>query len=183
MTNHYRKFVANYGSTTFLLTQQLKKDNFGWTEDAWRAFEQSKDAIMNVPVLGLPNFSQPFVLETDASGVGVGTVLMQNQHPITFFSQALPPMHRLKAIYEHELMAVVFGVHKWRPYLLGKMFTVRTDQKSFKFLLDQRVVAGEYQRRIAKLLGCDFVIEYKSGLDNTAADALSRMPMTLELVP
>ena len=106
---------------------------------------------------------------------------MQQGQPIAYFSRALPITHRVKPVYERELMAIVFAVQRWRAYLLGHHFVVRTDQKSLKFLLEQRVVDGDYQRWIAKLMGYDFSIEYKKGLENRAADALSRMPEKCEL--
>lgn len=181
LTRYYCRFVAHYGTMAFPLTQLLNKDGFEWTPTTAQAFLKLKQAMLAVPVLGLPFFSIPFVIESDASGVGVGAVLMQNQRPLAFFSQALPPLHRHKTVYERELMAIVFAVQKWRPYLLGHKFIVCTDQKSLKFLLEQRVIAGEYQKWIAKLLGYDFVIEYRRGLENKVADAFSRLPAALEL--
>jgi hypothetical protein len=73
------------------------------------------------------------------------------------------------------MLAIVKAVKKWHPYLLGKTFTVRTDQKSLKYLLEQRITTPTQTRWLLKLLGYDYKIEYKRGLENQGADSLSRV--------
>lgn len=80
----------------------------------------------------------------------------------------------MKSVYERELLAIVFAVTKWRHYLTGNQFTIRTDQKSLRYLLEQRAVSVEQQKWASKLLGLNYTIEYRPGKDNRVADALSR---------
>ena len=138
--------------------------------------------MTTIPVLALPNFSQLFIVKTDASGYGLGAVLMQSHRPVAYISQILSAREWQQSIYERELMAIVLAIQKWRHYLLGRHFIVRTDQSSLKFLLEQRIVNESYQKWVAKLLGYDFEIQFWPRLENKAVDALSCILISMELV-
>ncbi|KAL8166903.1 hypothetical protein V2J09_008402 [Rumex salicifolius] len=101
---------------------------------------QLKAALSSSPVLALPDFDTPFIVETDASNTGIGAVLMQNNHPISYISRALGPHHQALSVYEKELLAVVHAVQAWSSYLTHRPFIIRTDQKSLKYLLEQKII-------------------------------------------
>ncbi|PNY04986.1 hypothetical protein L195_g001420, partial [Trifolium pratense] len=132
--------------------------------------------MTQAPTLALPDFSKPFILETDASGLAMGAVLMQASHPIAFFSKPFCPRLRRSSTYIRELHAITTAVKKWRQYLLGHPFVIYTDHQSLKELITQAVQTPEQQVYLAKLMGYDYSIQYKSGKTNVVADALSRLP-------
>lgn len=132
LTGYYRRFIKNYRVISRPLTNLLKKDSFGWNDEAELAFEDLKQALSNAPVLALPNFQKPFVVETDASKYGVEAILQQEGHPVAYISKALAVQHHALSTYEKEFIALVFALEKWRPYLFGRRLTIRTDHQSLK---------------------------------------------------
>ncbi|RVW35013.1 Retrovirus-related Pol polyprotein from transposon 17.6 [Vitis vinifera] len=161
LTGYYRKFVRNYGIIARALTNLLKKGQFAWTKDAETAFQALKQAMTSTPTLAMPNFNEPFVIESDALGDGIGAVLTQQGKPIAFMSRALGVSKRSWSIYAREMLAIVHAIQTWRPYLLGRKFYIQTDQRSLKYLLEQRIATPEQQEWVAKLLGYDYEITYK----------------------
>jgi len=138
LTGYYRKFVRHYGVISKPLTQLLQKKHFEWTDQADKAFLALKTAMMTTPVLALPNFQEPFIIETDACDGGVGAVLMQREQHVAFLSKAQGDKHKHLSIYEKEFLVLLMAVQKWRQYLQTQEFIIRTDHKSLAYLNDQR---------------------------------------------
>lgn len=101
-----------------------------------------KEVIGRLSTLSLLDFTQPFVIETYASGMGIGAVLSQGKWAIAFISQKFSNKGRIRSVYERELLAIVFAVDKWKHYLTRKKVIIRTDHRSLKHLLNQKTVSA-----------------------------------------
>jgi hypothetical protein len=174
LTGYYRKFVKNYGKIAAPLTALLKKNSFTWTPVVAQSFQTLKTAMCTTPVLALPDFTKTFVLECDASGKGIGVVLMQEGRPLAFTSKQLSERNLGKPIYEKEMLAILHNIDLWCPYLFGQCFQIKTDHQSLKYFREQHISSQEKQKWVTKLFGYDYEIIYKKEKDNVVVDALSR---------
>jgi hypothetical protein len=136
LAGYYRKYIRDFGLIAAPLTRLLRRDAFSWDEEATTAFAALQRALMTGPVLQMPDFDMPFVVDCDASGIGFGAVLHQGEGSQAFFSRPFAARHHKLAAYERELIVLVQAVRHWRPYLWGRSFRVRTDHYNLKFLLD-----------------------------------------------
>lgn len=174
LTGYYRRFIKGYAVISKPLTVLLKKNSFMWNEAAQQAFEELKTAMVQAPVLGMPDFEKEFIVETDTCGNGIGAVLQQDGHPLAYLSKSLSPKHQVLSTYEKEFLAVILALEKWKGYLMDRHFKIKTDHFSLKYLLDQRLTTPFQAKWLPKLLGYDYEIAYKKGSENIVADALSR---------
>ena len=135
---------------------------------------------MSAPVLAYPRTTEPFLLDTDASNVGVGAVLSQvhdgEERVIAYYSHALSRPERNYCTTRRELLAVVRAIENFHPYLYGRLFTVRTDHASLQWLLTFKNPEGQMARWLEKLQTYDFCVEYRASKGHQNADVLSRGP-------
>jgi hypothetical protein len=177
LAGYYRKFDRNYANISKPLTALLTKFTpYIWTSATELAFHTLKKALVSAPVLALPDFSAQFTIETDACEYGIGVVLLQKNHPLAFVSKSLGPRNRGLSTYEKEYMAILLAVQQWRQYLQHSEFLIRMDHASLAHLMDQRLHTPWQHKVYMKLMGLQYRILYKKGVDNRVADALSRRP-------
>nr|GEV26418.1 retrovirus-related Pol polyprotein from transposon 17.6 [Tanacetum cinerariifolium]GEX07176.1 retrovirus-related Pol polyprotein from transposon 17.6 [Tanacetum cinerariifolium] len=112
LTGYYKRFIKGFVTISHPLTRLLKKNAFKWSDSAQEAFDQLKQAMIQMPVLALPNFDAEFVIETGASRIGLGAALQQGGHPIAYLSNTLAPKHQSLSTYEKKFMAVVLALEK-----------------------------------------------------------------------
>ena len=113
LIGYYHKFVNNYGRIAAPLSTLLKEDAFSWTPQATEAFEYLKEAMFLALVLATPDFTKTFIVECDASGNGIGVVLMQEARPIAFENHPIKGKYLHKAIHEKEMSEILHTLNKW----------------------------------------------------------------------
>ena len=151
LASYYRRFVPLFAKIAAPLHGLLKKDNaFVWTSECEAAFIKLKELLTSAPVLVYPKFGPDveFVLETDASYVGLGAVLSQLQddkrlHPIAYASRSLDPHEKNYGVTELETLAIVWAIRHFRAYLLGHRTTVFTDHTACMSLLNHPRPSGK----------------------------------------
>lgn len=183
MTGFYRKFIKDYAKIAYPLTKYLKKNAKVNNNDPnfIMAFEKLKDILINPPILRFPNFNKRFKLITDASNFALGAVLTQDGHPICFASRTLNVHEKNYSTIEKELLAIVWGVKYFRPYLYGVEFDLNTDHQPLKWLQAKnngKDISPRLQRWLVHLMDYNAKIEYIKGKENHIADFLSRIDVT-----
>lgn len=177
--NYYRKFVPNFAEITIPLNKLCRKGvKFEWTNECENAFKHLKELLCNPPILQYPDFSteSEFILHTDASGKAIGVVLCnKNDLPIAYASRTLNKAEVNYPTIEKELLAIVWAVRYFRPYLFGKHFKIFTDHKPLVYLFSMSNPSSRLLKFRLTLEEYNYTIEYVRGTSNVAADALSRI--------
>ena len=165
LVSYYQKFINNF--STVDLTSNRLPHHMRWTKEAETAFQTLKQALCEEPVLVSPDFTRPFVLQTDASGTGLGAVLAQviegDEHPVTFVSRKLLKHERNYSMVEKECLAIKWAVHHLRYYLWGREFLLVTDHAPLKWMATNKDKNARVTRWFLDLQDYRFTVEHHRG--------------------
>ena len=181
LASYYRKFIANFAQ----IAQPLHKLTqasvpFKWNNECQSAFELLKHRLTSAPILTHPDFTQSFILDTDASQNAIGAALSQVQdgkeRVVAYASKVLSKSEKKYCVTRKELLAVVTFIKHFRPFLYGHKFLVRTDHSSLKWLLRFKDPEGQLARWLEVISAYDMEIEHRAGKLHGNADGLGRIP-------
>jgi hypothetical protein len=175
LAGYYRRFIPNFSRIAKPMTELLKKGiRFVWSKKCEEAFHTLRAHLTTAPVLAQPDNSKPFDVYCDASGIGLGCVLMQNNRVIAYASRALRPHEQNYPTHDLELAAVIHALKIWRHHLMGTKCNIYTDHKSLKYIFTQADLNMRQRRWLELIKDCDLEVYYHPGKANVVADALSR---------
>lgn len=184
LTGYYRKFVPSYASKAAPLTELLRKgkpERILWSAACTKAFVTLKECLIKAPILRVPDPNRRFIVQTDASDVGIGAVLSQleengEEHPIAYASRKLQPRETKYSAIEKECLAIVWALKYFKYYLYGQAFTIYTDHKPLTWLNTMKNSNQRLTRWILTLQEYRYEIHHRPGTQNKNADGLSRGP-------
>ena len=182
LASYYRKFIPNFATICKPLHKLTEKDTkFIWNNQCQSALDTIKHFLTTAPILSYPLLQgQPFLLDCDASNVGVGAVLSQlkdgEEKVISYFSKCLSKSERQYCTTRKELLAVAIAVKHFHHYLIGQQFTVRTDHGSLQWLMRFKNCEGQIARWIETLSAYTFTVVHRAGRVHNNADSMSRRP-------
>ncbi|KAJ6843018.1 uncharacterized protein M6B38_299735 [Iris pallida] len=177
LAGYYRRYIENFSRIAEPLTRLTRKEEkFNWTEKYQRIFDELKERLISAPILALPSGSGGYKIYSDASGKGLGCVLMQHGRVIAYASRQLKIHERNYPTHDLELAAIVFALKLWRHYLYGEKIKIYTDHKSLKYVFTQKKINMRQRRWLELLKDFDMEMKYHPGKANKVADALSRRP-------
>ena len=193
LVGHYRHFIKGFAKIAAPLydltsgdNKDKKSEHVDLPPEAREAFDHLKAACLQAPILSFPDFNKPFLLETDASGRGLGAVLSQKQadgryHPIAYASCVMNKTEQRYHSNKQEFLALKWAVtEQFHEYLspYGKNrneFLVCTDNNPLTYIFSSANLDPAGQRWVARLASYNFSLEYQKGKDNTVTDFLSGM--------
>lgn len=175
LAGYYRRFIEGFAQLAAPLTQLTRKGTkFIWDEKCEENFQELKQRLVTAPVLAVPISGIGFTIFCDASKIGLGCVLMQNNKVIAYASRQLKTHEKNYPTHDLELGAVIFALKIWRHYLYGERCEIYTDHKSLKYIFTQKELNMRQRRWLELLKDYDININYHPGKANVVADALSR---------
>jgi hypothetical protein len=175
LAGYYWRFILDFSRIVKPMTELLKKGvKYDWSQKCEDAFHSLRQHLTTAPVLAQPDNTKPFEVYCDASGTGLGCVLMQDNRVIAYASQALRPHEQNYPTHDLELAAVVHALKIWRHYLMGAHCNIYTDHKSLKYIFTQADLNMRQRRWLELIKDYDLEVHYHPGKANVVADALRR---------
>ncbi|XP_022887797.1 uncharacterized protein LOC111403499 [Olea europaea var. sylvestris] len=175
LAGYYRQFVEDFSKIALPLTSLTRKNSkFVWTDECKKSFQELKKRLVSTPIFTLPSPGEEFVIYSDASHQGLGCVIMQNGKVVAYASRQLKKHELNYPTHDLELAAVVLALKIWRHYLYGEKCQIFTDQKSLKYIFDQKELNLRQRRWLELIKDYDCKIDYHPGKANVVADALNR---------
>jgi len=182
LSGYYRRFVPDYATIAAPLNDLVKKNapnRVKWEDKHEMAFNKLKQVLVNNPILKLPDVNKSFILRTDASDVGLGAVLLQEdadvKMPVAYASRKLSDAEKKYSVVERECLAVVWATKKFYRYLYGQQFYLETDHRPITYLDSAKTLNGRLMRWAIALQEFRMIFSYIKGSENVGADYLSRI--------